>query len=72
MMLTTLQHCRRRHVHLLSVKSVVNVILVLLFCSFDKTSSLYSNHFALHIPTGSQRAEEIAQKHGFVNLGQVS
>lgn len=33
---------------------------------------IYSNHFAVHVPAGEDKASEIATKHGFVNTGQVS
>lgn len=36
-----------------------------------RNSNLYSNHFAVHVPAGEDRANEIANKHGFVNTGQV-
>lgn len=32
---------------------------------------VYSNEFAVHIPEGSEVADSIAAKHGFVNRGQV-
>lgn len=31
----------------------------------------YSNEFAVHIPNGKEAADEIATRHGFVNVGQV-
>jgi hypothetical protein len=33
---------------------------------------IYHNEFALYIPSGLLRANEIAEKYGFVNMGQVS
>ncbi|XP_011058591.1 PREDICTED: uncharacterized protein LOC105148502 isoform X2 [Acromyrmex echinatior] len=34
--------------------------------------SIYSNQFAVYVPSGSETADEIAQEHGFDNHGQVS
>lgn len=46
---------------------------------FNETSSrsprpqvIYQNEFAVHIFGGNEKATEIATKHGFTNLGQVS
>lgn len=46
---------------------------------FNETSSksprpqvIYQNEFAVHIFGGNEKATEIAAKHGFTNLGQVS
>ncbi|XP_011058590.1 PREDICTED: furin-like protease 2 isoform X1 [Acromyrmex echinatior] len=33
--------------------------------------SIYSNQFAVYVPSGSETADEIAQEHGFDNHGQV-
>jgi len=33
---------------------------------------IYSNQFAVYVPSGSETADEIAQEHGFDNHGQVS
>lgn len=61
----------------LNTAFVVNVILILIAnfvcysnCS-KSSSSVYSNHFAVHIPAGEDRANEIASQHGFINTGQV-
>lgn len=61
--------CRRR---VLSVSIIVNVIIIVVSCFISKSDSIYSNHFAVHVPTGESRASEIASKHGFTNMGQVS
>jgi proprotein convertase subtilisin/kexin type 5 len=44
------------------------------FLSFGhcKQSAVYLNQFAVHIPSGQEAADDIARKHGFTNLGQVS
>lgn len=34
--------------------------------------AVYHNQFAVHIPDGALTADEISEKHGFTNLGQVS
>ncbi|KAL0271496.1 UNVERIFIED_CONTAM: hypothetical protein PYX00_008577 [Menopon gallinae] len=36
------------------------------------SSTVYQNQFAVHVPTGNEDADEIASRHGFVNLGKVS
>lgn len=33
---------------------------------------IYSNQFAVYVPSGAETADEIAQEHGFDNHGQVS
>lgn len=33
---------------------------------------IYSNQFAVYVPSGREAADEIAQEHGFDNHGQVS
>lgn len=33
--------------------------------------TLYHNHFAVHVPAGGKRVDDIAKRHGFVNHGQV-
>lgn len=33
---------------------------------------IYHNEFAVYIPSGNAMADDIAAKHGFTNLGQVS
>lgn len=33
---------------------------------------IYSNQFAVYVPSGAEAADEIAQEHGFDNYGQVS
>lgn len=33
---------------------------------------IYHNEFALYIPSGLSKANEIAEKYGFINMGQVS
>lgn len=45
--------------------------------SFRGTHSLprqpmYTNEFAVHIPAGKDMADIIADKYGFINMGQVS
>lgn len=32
---------------------------------------VYSNHFAVHVPDGKEAVNSLADKHGFVNHGQV-
>lgn len=51
-----------------------HVLLVLALTVFKQAGSqvkIYHNHFALHIPNGPDEAESIAQKHGFINRGQI-
>lgn len=37
-----------------------------------RRSPIYQNEFAVYVPSGSDEAHSIADKHGFVNMGQVS
>lgn len=46
--------------------------LVVVKCAQQRNKPIYSNEFAVHIPEGSEVADVIAAKHGFVNRGQVS
>lgn len=41
-------------------------------CMIKRQNPIYMNHFAVHIPYGKESADSIADKHGFVNKGQVS
>lgn len=34
-------------------------------------AQFYHNQFALFIPSGQSRADQLAAKHGFLNLGQI-
>lgn len=34
--------------------------------------AIYTNQFAVHVPDGDDAAADIAERHGFQNLGQVS
>lgn len=49
---------------------------VLVFLGFGLGSALgqevYTNTWAVHIPGGSEEADRVAQKHGFINHGHVS
>ncbi|XP_053308751.1 proprotein convertase subtilisin/kexin type 4-like [Spea bombifrons] len=49
--------------------ALVFVVTVLIHVIF--TLEIYTNSWAVHIPDGSVEAERIAQKFGFINLGQV-
>lgn len=41
-------------------------------CALAKRQQpIYHNQFAVHIPSSREDADLIADKHGFVNLGQV-
>lgn len=53
------------------------VFVIVLGCFPGKLLALsknviYSNEFAVHVPSGKADADKIAAKHGFVNIGQVS
>ncbi|EEB10113.1 hypothetical protein Phum_PHUM019010 [Pediculus humanus corporis] len=54
----------------------LNIIFIgILWCSSScgvtgKQSTYYQNQFAVHIPSGKTDADEIASRHGFVNLGK--
>lgn len=37
----------------------------------SRPSVIYQNEFAVFIPGGIERANRIAEKHGFTNMGQV-
>ncbi|CAG0899430.1 unnamed protein product [Darwinula stevensoni] len=49
-----------------------STLLLLLHLSpvYSSPSTIYHNEFAVHIPAGSDVADRIAEKHGFVNHGQ--
>ncbi|XP_025162015.1 furin-like [Harpegnathos saltator] len=38
----------------------------------SRPAAIYSNQFAVYVPSGPEAADEIAQKRGFDNHGQVS
>ncbi|CAH1402424.1 unnamed protein product [Nezara viridula] len=37
---------------------------------FCKQPLVFTNQFAIHVPAGKEQADAIAEKHGFVNIGQ--
>lgn len=41
------------------------------FALAKRPQPIYQNQFAVHIPSSQHDADHIADKHGFVNLGQV-
>lgn len=51
------------------------VLLVLLFVCLSAlpghTEKIYHNQFAVKIPHGHDVANQVAELHGFVNIGQV-
>lgn len=38
----------------------------------SRPTQIFSNHFAVFVPSGIDNANEIARRHGFDNHGQVS
>ena len=40
-------------------------------CVVAKEKDRYSNSWAVEVRGGAEKAEELARKHGFTNLGQV-
>lgn len=51
---------------------VYGCVLGTVVLAIRRKEPLYSNEFAVHIPTGKEVADTIASKHGFLNRGQVS
>ena len=47
------------------------IIGVLVLGSGATSTSTYHNQFALYIPEGKATAQRLADKHGFVNLGEI-
>lgn len=37
-----------------------------------KRAAIYQNEFAVYVPDGWEAADDVASKHGFTNMGQVS
>lgn len=63
--------------NLLEMEPNVEILHDELLDSFRGTHSLprqpmYTNEFAVHIPAGKEMADLIANKYGFINMGQVS
>ena len=53
--------------------SLVIVIVGLIPCVIpSRQKPVYTNQFAVHVPGGKEKADALANKHGFVNMGQVS
>lgn len=51
------------------------IVFGILWCNREavaRQSPIYQNQFAVHIPSGKADADEIAERHGFVNIGKVS
>lgn len=53
---------------------VLGSLLVLLFSGLGPVvgQKLYTNTWAVHIPGGQEAADQVANKHGFINYGHVS
>lgn len=53
---------------------VLGSLLVLLFSGLGPVvgQKLYTNTWAVHIPGGQETADQVADKHGFINYGHVS
>lgn len=37
----------------------------------SRRAPVYHNEFAVYVPTGAEMADNVAAKHGFINMGQV-
>lgn len=51
-----------------------SLLILLSFSSpfgYCKTPLVFTNQFAIHVPAGKDQADAIAEKHGFVNIGQI-
>ena len=61
-----------------AVAGVAAVLLCSLLCSIvsltqsQKIVIRYSNSWAVEVTGGKDKADEIAERHGFINLGAVS
>lgn len=58
----------------ISYSAVILGLLLILSNSLTLTfgrQHVFSNQFAVHIPAGDEKANEIAKKYGYDNLGQV-
>lgn len=51
--------------------SILFVLNLIVFASCGQ-QRVFLNHFAVHVPTGEADANDVAARHGFTNLGQVS
>ena len=47
-------------------------LALLILLPSSVSAKLYTNQFAVHVPAGRERADQIATEHGFTNNGQVS
>ena len=45
--------------------------IILVSASAVTSKATYHNQFALFIPSGASMADNLASKHGFINLGQI-
>lgn len=50
---------------------ILCVLNLVVFASCGQ-QRVFLNHFAVHVPTGEADANDVAARHGFTNLGQVS
>lgn len=53
---------------------VLGPLLVLLVSGLGPVlgQKVYTNTWAVHIPGGQEEADQVANKHGFINYGHVS
>ena len=54
------------------LKNVLSLCLILLIVCVRDSVCTYLNQVAVHIEGGLSKADEVAFRHGFINLGKVS
>lgn len=53
------------------VLALYAIVVVATSGNHKRRTVVYSNHFAVHVSDGKEAVDALADKHGFVNHGQV-
>ena len=56
----------------MAVCSAISIIFMIHLSTSNSLATRYSNSFAVGVQGGRDKADEIAAKHGFTNMGPVS
>lgn len=55
-----------------AVVLIVSLFWIKTAVTSNRPQPIYTNQFAVHVPKGKEYADAIAERHGFINIGQVS
>uniref|UniRef100_A0A224XI33 furin n=1 Tax=Panstrongylus lignarius TaxID=156445 RepID=A0A224XI33_9HEMI len=50
---------------------ILSLVWIKVAVASDRPQPIYTNQFAVHVPKGKEYADTIADRHGFINIGQI-